>query len=266
MEITRRLSPRADQATGPAPHGGSSVTRREIVILDAGSSSMRSLGTRLRRLGYSVLPSKTPDHADRLLRTRGSSIAAAVIPVDLPTFDLGAALRFLRRLEPTGELSFVAAGQRPSREGCRLLRDAGVELALWEPVDGHTLRFQANRALASSEIVRGSRTSLRAPADWPVAVWTGTRRKPARVYSLSAGGAFLATGRPSLPQAQLRIDLPASPRPLRLQARVVMTNVPGNLVRDNLPIGMGLRFEQTPPEVEEALAGWANKRLAALGF
>ena len=141
-----------------------------------------------------------------------------------------------------------------------------MELALWDPIDEHTLRFQANRALASSEIVRGSRGSLRAPADWPVAVWTGTRRKPARIYSLSAGGAFLSTGRPSLPQARLRIDLPASPGPLRLQARVVMTNVPGNLIRDNLPTGMGVRFEQTPPEIEAALAAWANKRLDALGF
>jgi len=242
------------------------VAECEIVILDAGSPSMRSLATRLRCLGYAVLPCKTPDHANRLLRTRGRGIAAAVIPVDLPTFDLGAALRFLRRLEPTGELSFVAAGHRPGRAERRLLRDAGVELALWDPVGDHTLRFQANRALASSEIVRGTRTSLRAPADWPVAVWSGTRRKPARVYSLSGGGAFLTTGRPSLPQAQLRIDLPASPGPLRLQARVVMTNVPGNLIRDNLPIGMGVRFEQTPPEIEAALVAWANKRHAALGF
>ena len=45
-----------------------------------------------------------------------------------------------------------------------------------------------------------------------------------------------------------------------------MTNVPGNLIRDELPIGMGVRFEQTPPEVEAAIVTWANKRLAALGF
>ena len=242
------------------------MTNRELLILDAGSPFMRSLATRLRRLGYSVLSSKTPEHAERLLRTRGSSVEAAVIPVDLPTFDLGAALRFLRRLEGSGELNFVAAGQRPGREGRRLLRDAGVELALWDPVDEHTLRFQANRALASSEIVRGNRTSLRAPADWPVVVWTGLRRKPARVYSLSASGAFLSTWRPSVPQAQLRIDLPASSGTLRLPARVLMTNVPGNLIRDNLPLGMGVRFEQISPEIEAAIVTWANKRLAALGF
>ena len=242
------------------------MTSREIVILDAGSPFMRNLATRLRRLGYSVLPSKTPDHADRLLRTRGSSVAAAVIPVDLPTFDLRAALRLLRRHEPTGELSFVAAGHRPVRADRRLLRDAGVELALWDPVGDHTLRFQANRALASSEIVCGNRSSLRAPANWPVAVWSGKRRKPARVYSLSAGGAFLSTERPSLPRAQLRIDLPASSGSVSLQARVVMTNVPGNLIHDNLPIGMAVRFEQTPPEIEAAILSWVNKRLAALGF
>jgi hypothetical protein len=45
-----------------------------------------------------------------------------------------------------------------------------------------------------------------------------------------------------------------------------MTNVPGNLIRDNLPIGMGVRFERTPPEIETALAAWANDRLTALGF
>jgi hypothetical protein len=242
------------------------VTNREIVILDAGSPFMRSLTSRLRHLGYSVLPSKTPDHAERLLLTRGSRVAAAVIPVDLPTFDLRAALRLLRRLEPTGELSFVAAGHRPSRADRRLLRDAGVELALWEPVGEHTLRFQANRALASSEIVCGNRTSLRAPADWPVAVWSGARRKSARVYSIAAGGAFLSTERPSTLRSQLRIDLPISSGSVGLQAQVVMTNVPGNLIHDNLPIGMAVRFEQTPPEIEAAILSWVNKRLAALGF
>ena len=84
----------------------------------------------LRSLGYSALSYETPDDAARLLRTRGSRIAAAVIPVDLPTSDAGAAPGSSRRLEPTGELSFVAAGQHPTRLGRRLLRDAGAELAM----------------------------------------------------------------------------------------------------------------------------------------
>jgi hypothetical protein len=51
--------------------------KREIVILDGGSPSVRELVARLSRLGYAVLPSKTPDHADRMLRTRGSGVAVA---------------------------------------------------------------------------------------------------------------------------------------------------------------------------------------------
>jgi hypothetical protein len=227
---------------------------------------MRELSTRLRRLGYAVLPTKTPDQTERLLRTRGTGIVAAVIPVDLPAFDLRAALRFLRRLAPSRELMFVAAGHRPDREGRKLLRGAGVELALWEPLDDHALRFQMNRALAGPEVVLGHRASLRAPADWPVAVWAGGRRKPARIYTLSASGAYLATWRPSLPGATLRVDLPVPPGSLQVQARAVMTNVPGTFLRNNLPVGMGVRFELVTPDVEAALVAWANDRLDHLGF
>jgi hypothetical protein len=227
---------------------------------------MRALGRRLRGLGCEVLGSKTPDHAERVLRSRGDGIGAVVMPVDLPTFDLRSALRFLRRLEPTGELTFMATGRRPDDEGRRLLRQAGVELALWEPLDDHALRFQVNRALANSSIVRGDRSNLRAPADWPVPVWSGRRRKSARAYSLSVTGAFLSTWRPSLPNSELRIGFPIPSGPVRLNARVVMTNVPGNLLRPNLPVGMGVRFEDTPQEVEAHLVHWVQRRLEALGF
>lgn len=242
------------------------MAKREIALLDAGSPSMRRLSTRLRRMGYEVVPCKTPDHAERVLQARGSSIGATVLPVDLPTFDLGAALRFMRRLEPSGELTFVATGHRPDREARRLLRNAGVELALWEPVDEHALRFQVNRALASSRIVLGDRANLRAPADWPVAIWSGARRKPARIYSLSANGAYLSTWRPSVPGARLGIDLPMATGPVRLGARVVMTNVPGHFIRNTLPVGMGVCFEELPRDIETALLSWANDRLATLGF
>ncbi len=236
-----------------------------IMILDAASGPMRSIATRLRRLGYPVLPAKTPDQAERLLRTR-RGLTAALIPVALPTFDLGAALRFLRKNEPTGELTFVAVGHKPERDSLCLLREAGVELALWEPMDDHLLRFQVNRALASSEVVLGGRACLRAPAHWETAIRSGARRKPARVYTLSSQGAFLATGRPSLPGATIGVDLPVSTGTAKLEAEVVMTNVPGDFLRPNLPLGMGIRFENLSSQIEDALDVWARKRLNAIGF
>lgn len=239
---------------------------RSIAILDAGSPVIRGLTGRLRRMGYPVLPCKTPDHAERLLRNPARSVTAAMIPVDLPAFDLARALRFLRRLEPSRELTFIATGRRPARDVRRLLRGAGVEIALWEPVDDHSLRFQANRALASSEIVLGDRVRLRAPTDWPVSVWTGKRRKSARIYSLSGAGAYLATDRPSLPGTRLALQIPVGPAPGRLGARVSMTNVPGHFLRDNLPIGMGVRFEDADPHLVDALDLWVRERMQALGF
>ncbi len=246
-------------------YGGKRVSR-ELLIVDGGSLQMRRLSSRLERMGYGVVPAKTADAAERVLRVRGRTIAATVIPVDLPAFDLRAALGFLRRLEPTGELCFVAAGHRPEAADRNMLREAGVELALWEPIDEHALRFQANRALADSAIVRGERGVIRAPANWSVSVWSGERRKPAKIYTLSARGAFLATARPSLPGTQLEVELPFRSTPVRVKAEVVMTNVPGHFMRDNLPAGMGVRFQETPGNVVSALKIWAERRLESLGF
>ena len=162
------------------------MAKRAIAILDSGSIAMGRLATRLRQLGYALLTCKTPDHAERLLRAAQHDVATVVLPVDLPTFDLGAALRCMRRLESSGELTFVATGRRPDAEASALLRSAGVEFTLWEPADDHTLRFQINRAMACSQIVLGARSQLRAPADWPVAIYSGTRRKPAVMASTRA--------------------------------------------------------------------------------
>jgi hypothetical protein len=43
-----------------------------------------------------------------------------------------------------------------------------------------------------------------------------------------------------------------------------MTNVPGNLMRNNLPVGMGLRFVGATPEVQAALLVYAQERMRNL--
>ena len=123
-----------------------------------------------------------------------------------------------------------------------------------------------NRARASSRTVLGDRSLLRAPADWPIAIYAGTRRKPARVYSLSAGGCYLATWRPNIPGARVVMDLPMADGPVRVGAQVVMANVPGDFMRQNLPVGMGMCFRNLPHEIETALSAWADQRQEALGF
>jgi hypothetical protein len=139
-----------------------------------------------------------------------------------------------------------------------------VELALWVPFDDHTLQFQVNRASAVGKSPPSRRQALRVPNNWPVRVATGKREKQARIYSVSAQGAYLATSRPSLPKALIHFSLPLPSGDLRLAGEVVMTNVPGNLVRGNLPVGMGVRFKGMARETEQSILAYAEERAETL--
>jgi hypothetical protein len=98
------------------------------------------------------------------------------------------------------------------------------------------------------------------PTNWPVRIRSGGREKPAKVYSLSPRGAYLATARPSLPRSLVWLSLPLPEGDLKVSGEVVMTNVPGNLVRRNLPIGMGVRFLGLTDEVSGAIDDWTCQR------
>jgi hypothetical protein len=143
------------------------------------------------------------------------------------------------------------------------LREAGAELALWDPLDDHTLRFQVNSALARGGAPNLPRRALRVPTHWPVQVRMGARTRPAHVYSVSTRGAFLATAGPALRRSLVHVTLPLhddAGEPLRVAGEVVATNVPGNLRRRNLPLGMGVRFLGLGPNAERTLQRYADER------
>jgi hypothetical protein len=77
-----------------------------------------------------------------------------------------------------------------------------------------------------------------------VRILSGNFVKSASLYTLSAGGAFVETPRPAPRKAPVSLELVMPDRDLGIEARVVYTNVPGNLRRENLPVGMGIRFER----------------------
>jgi hypothetical protein len=238
---------------------------RDLLLLGANAPDMELLRTRAARLGYRVVPAKTPDQAHALLRVGGTRIGAVIVPSELPVVDLRSALDGLRRLVPVHELGWIGAGRDPGPAGRERLRHAGVPFALFDPVDTHTLRFQLNRALAGRRLSSGRRRTVRAPSDRPVAVRVASRQKEGRLYSVSATGAFVAIDQPTVARSRVALEfaLPEAGS-LSLSARVVMTNVPGNLARPSLPWGMGVQFEELDESASVALLVYAQERFRTL--
>jgi hypothetical protein len=185
----------------------------------------------------------------------------AVLPPEVPGADAPALLRELRaRL---GVLECVVVGARPGDSVRERLRAAGVELAVWEPWDDGTLRFQVNRALAGR--TQGpARGAPRVPVALGASIQAGGRTKPAILRALSETGAYLETPRPSLPGVELVVEFPAARERVSVAAEVVYANVPGNLRRRNLPLGMAVRFTCLSAQAESSIRGAVADRSHAL--
>jgi hypothetical protein len=125
------------------------------------------------------------------------------------------------------------------------------------------LRFQLNRSLASPE-QESVRRDQRAPTDWRARILGGGREKEAFVYSVSPGGAFLATPRPSMRGTHVSVVLPLPAGNVSLDGRVLYTNVPGNLQRADLPVGMGVAFDSPSVEAERELRFTVAQTLLSL--
>jgi CheY-like chemotaxis protein len=233
--------------------------RKSLLVVEGGGEPLEPVARRLTGLGFHVVRAKTPCEARDLLRDPRFLLGAVVIPADLPVPHLAEALHALRAGGRLGALPMLACGARPDPTARDRLRRAGVQQALWFPLDDHLLRFQLNRALAEGPR-RRERDCERVPTNWPVRFRLHGREKVAKLYSLSACGAYLATAQPSLPRSLVHVALPLPACDARVAAEVVMTNVPGNLAKGNLPVGMGVRFRGLDEDVEAALLTYTLER------
>lgn len=235
-----------------------------MLVVDAGGHPLEPAVQRLRLLGIPALRAKTGGEARAALSDPRAAIGAVMLPPDPPTLDLPRALRALSTTPGGGRVALLVCGPRPNPEACTRLRAAGATLALWEPLDDHALRFQVNRALAGFSAGTVQRRAQRVPVGWRVEVRLGARARPACVYSLSARGAFLEIAGPALRRALVHVTLPLPDAELRVAGEVMSTNVPGNLRRRNLPLGMGVRFLGLSTDAERALAHYTAARAEQL--
>ena len=167
----------------------------------------------------------------------------------------------MRRRVPV--LPAMAYGKVPGRAERKHLRQAGVLLALWDGYDEGMLRFQINRMVSgeNQNAVRGAR---RAPTHTPVRIRVGGREKVGVLYSLSESGCFIESPRASMDGARLTMIFVLAEHQYEIDGTVAFANVPGNLQRPNLPLGMGVRFDEIPPMLRNPLAEFIQERMASL--
>jgi CheY-like chemotaxis protein len=225
---------------------------QQILALGFGEE-FDSLAGRLLLLNFRAARATLAEDGVHALERSGEPIHAVLLAIPHSLGDLSVALGRLREHAPTPHLRFVAAGPQPGQRELEELRRAGVEFALWKPFDDAALRFVLNEALKNPGSGE-SRNLLRAPTTMLARVFSSTGQKAALVYNLSEGGAFLETLRPTSAKGHVRVELPLPAGTVTLEARVVTTNVPGNIQKPNLPMGMGVEFTDVPEETRHALA------------
>ena len=239
--------------------------QREVLLVEEASEpSATPLRRRLRKLGFRTTLARRADELTRTLDQPELPFAAVLLSTQMPSGRLSAFAAALRQRLAAGELTGLAVGEEAAPEIRQQLREAGFTLALWHPFDDRTLRFQVNRAFLRARAKGPARGELRAPVAWRVCVRSPGRRKEARVYNLSEGGAFLETPRPSMVGAEINVELQLPNGPRSLPANVLHTNVPGNLLRPQVPVGMGIRFTDPGPTISGDLARIVAQRSLGL--
>ncbi len=236
-----------------------------VLVLGAQSAHLATLADRVPQLGYRCVRAKTPQDAVELAHERSFEFSVALIEPDFPGVELGEALRTLREHTRSPHLVYIVTGSEVDRDSRSRLREAGIELAAWLPVSDHALRFQINSAL-SRGIADSLRSETRAPVECNAIVRVGGRVKRVSIYSLSAGGAFLATQRPSMPGADIEVSIPTRAGELVLRADVLYTNVPGNLTRTRLPLGMAVHFRDPGRDALQTLHAMVTDRRAGMSL
>lgn len=216
--------------------------------------------TRLRQLGMAVRLVRSPCEAP----AAPSDVTALLVNALLPEASLDACLaRHGAALREAATLGIVV-GRSVPRGRRQRLREAGFGLYLGAPLDPAALRFQVNRAFLSRRAPGPPRHHLRAPLRIHAEVRAHDRVKDARLYTASEGGAFLETPRPWMEGTPVELRLHGVLEGEALGARVVYTNVPGNLMHRLLPVGMGVRFDAMDEERTRALRRVIRERCEAL--
>ncbi len=221
-------------------------------ILVHGGRPIDNIGNKLLVLGFRPHRVRTRDEAFAKADQLGSELRVALVDALAPPEDV-------RALAMRG-LAVVVAGERPSDATLKQLREAGAQVALWEPVDDAAVQFVLGQAGLSDRGAEGRRHG-RVPTDLKALVRAKAGNRTASVHEMSESGAYLATLRPLMKGAVVPIELRLPDTEVEVEAQVVWSNVIGNLRKDGHPTGMAVKFLDLPGDVRGQLLRYLGSQL-----
>ena len=232
---------------------------RSQVLLFGYGKAHDELAGRIVVLGYRALRATDVESATHLTRRQDQPVRVLMFPIEAPFADRAGDLR--RIAEPSGALGLrsIVTGIQPNPAGIGALKRDGVRFALWKGFHDSELRFTLNAALYDE--TRGQlRPSLRVPASLIARIKSGAGEKAGMLYNLSMTGAFIETPRPSMPGGRILLTIEFPGGAVTTPASVVFANVPGNLQKPNLPLGMGVKFSGVEVAAGERIAKYVAER------
>jgi len=235
---------------------------RSQVLLFGYGKAHDELAGRIVVLGYRALRASDIETSVDLIRRQDQPVRVMMFPVDAPFTNRADDLRRVAEASGALGLRLIVSGPQPNAAGISALKRDGVRFALWKGFHDADLRFALNAALYDE--TRGQvRPARRVPASLIARVKSGVGEKAGMLYNLSATGAFIETSRPSMPGARITLTIEFPDGPVETPANVVFANVPGNLQRPNLPLGMGVKFAGTTAVAAARVAKFVAERTRA---
>lgn len=238
------------------------MRERSQILLFGFGRSHDELAGRVVLLGYRTLRANDLEAALDLIRRQAQPVRVFMFPPEAPFANRSEDLRRLGESAGALGLRVITSGNQPARPELSVLKRDGVRFCLWRPFNDSELRFVLNSALFDE--TRGEvRPSTRVPTGLVARVKSGAGEKPGVLYNLSSTGAFVQTLRSNLPGGRVVITIEFADGALAIDGTVVFANVPGNLQRANLPIGMGIKFGAITPAQRERVTKYVAERLRA---
>ncbi len=235
--------------------------RSQVLLYDYGRAHDELAG-RIVLLGYRTLRANDIETAVDLVRRQAQPVRVVMFPPEAQFTNRSAQLGRIGGAAGGLGLRMIVSGQRPAISELGALKRDGARFCLWRPFNDAELRFVLNAALYDP--TRGeARPNVRVPTSLIARAKAASGEKPGLLYNLSTTGAFVETLRPNLPGGRIQLTIEFPDGAVALHAVVVFANVPGNLQRPNLPIGMGMKFEGMTGAQSERVAKYVSERVRA---